>query len=1569
MRGRTGQRYGHSCGRIALAGCLAIAPCVPAQAQVLPSGGNVVSGSASITSTGSASTLIVQQSAKAVINWQDFSISSGANVTFRQPDATAITLNRVTGAGASAINGNLLANGQVWLVNGNGILMGAGSRIDVGGLIATTSDITDSDFLSGHYAFARPSGNPNASVVNRGSISAATGGSAVLSGGHVANEGLIQARLGHVVLGGASAFSVSFDGDSLIQYQITTPVSETPKDADGKPVAALVSNSGTIAAQGGQVLLTARAARNVVDNVINMTGIIQAQSASVRNGEVVLDAGDGGAVTVSGTVDVSGRQAGNSGGTLALVGEKIAVADGVRLDASGDSGGGQILIGGSGAQSVTVGKAVVAADTTGSGKGGTVAILSGGKTSVAASISAKGIAEGGQVETSGHVLNILDGARVDTSAESGATGLWLLDPVDVVIDSPAAANIMASLVGTNVSVTASNDITVSASISYSSANSLTLLAGHDLVVNANVQNAGSGNILAVAGWDGTTAASSILATPGAYGNSGGRVVIANGLAGNGSSLGSRNGTTSVAAGDLILAANSNYAQLGYHGGSTNLISTQGAIDIVLNGGLVLTGGSAVSSSFAQIGHDGPLLGGSITVRAQGPVNMTGGAALQSYAQIGNGELNGGAISGNVLVTSGADIRLGSNAGIRAGGAGAVIVLAAAGDFTNQAGAGAFDVSGGGRWLVFLNSPADNLPGGLNGSPFYNRAFDFSTDSYAPVTSTGSRFVYALAPTVTVTADNAAKVYGTANPALSATITGGLAGDAPAGVFSGSPVLATAAAAHSAAGSYPILASLGTLTSDYNYAFQFVSGTLQINAAALTASLTGTVRKTYDGTATASPGASNYNLAGVIGGDVVTLSPGTAAYSDKNAGSGKTVTVNGLSLVGPNSGNYILTSSVLSAAIGIIDAATLTASLTGTVRKTYDGTATASPGASNYNLAGLFAGDSVTISSAAAAYGDKNVGPGKTVTVNGLSLAGPDSGNYALTSSVLSAAIGIIDAATLTASLTGTVRKTYDGTATASLGASNYNLAGLVGGDAVTLIPGAAAYNDKNAGSGKTITANGLGLSGADKGNYILASASTSAAIGIIDAATLTASLTGTVRKTYDGTAAASLSASNYNLAGVIGGDAVTLTPSAAAYNDKNAGSGKTVTASGLGLSGADKGNYILASSVLSAAIGAIDAATVTASLTGTVRKTYDGTATANLSASNYNLAGAAAGDNVTLTSTATYNDKNTGTAKTITANGLGLSGADKGNYVLISSTLSAAIGTIDAATLAASLTGTVRKTYDGTAAASLGASNYNLAGIIGGDAVTLIPGVATYNDKNAGSGKTVTANGLGLSGADRGNYLLASTGISAAIGIIDPASVSASVVGTVQKPFDGTVAATLNLSNYNLTGVASGDSVTLNNPVAGLYDSQTVGGGKTVTVTGLSLLGSDNGNYVLAASTVSGVVGVITVAPIGLLGNSFTSNGISISSPGQFPSRGGANGPAQGPSDATSDTGANGDSAQSDGAALSLGNSLGGSAQSSSAVLLEGLLRQITPSPGGPTRSVPPYGQIFSSWGNEAFWQ
>src|SRR5258708_39913145 len=218
------------------------APLARGATPALPSGGSVVSGRVFVAAPSETSLAITQSSQKALINWQSFSIGAGVSVTFKQPNSAAITLNRVVGTDVSTINGNLFANGQVWLINGNGILFGKESRINVGGLVATTSDMRDADFLAGKYDFGIPSHNPNAAVVNQGSITAAPGGSVVLAGARVVNDGVIEANLGKLVLAGANGFSVDFDGDNLIGFAIHSPVSQAPRNTTVETAAALVSS-------------------------------------------------------------------------------------------------------------------------------------------------------------------------------------------------------------------------------------------------------------------------------------------------------------------------------------------------------------------------------------------------------------------------------------------------------------------------------------------------------------------------------------------------------------------------------------------------------------------------------------------------------------------------------------------------------------------------------------------------------------------------------------------------------------------------------------------------------------------------------------------------------------------------------------------------------------------------------------------------------------------------------------------------------------------------------------------------------------------------------------------------------------------------------------------------------------------------------------------------------------------------------------------------------------------------------------------------------------------------------
>ena len=195
------------------------------------------------------------------------------------------------------------------------------------------------------------------------------------------------------------------------------------------------------------------------------------------------------------------------------------------------------------------------------------------------------------------------------------------------------------------------------------------------------------------------------------------------------------------------------------------------------------------------------------------------------------------------------------------------------------------------------------------------------------------------------------------------------------------------------------------------------------------------------------------------------------------------------------------------------------------------------------------------------------------------------------------------------------------------------------------------------------------------------------------------------------------------------------------FVDKNAGLNKQVTVSGLGLTGADAGNYMLSSSS-ALTMATINRASLSASVLG-VDKTYDGTAAASFTDS---LSGVLGKDVVRLTGTGVFVDKNAGLNKQVTVSGLGLTGADAGNY-LLSSSSALTTATINRASLSASVLG-VDKTYDGTAAASFTDS---LSGVLGNDVVSLT-GTGVFVDKNAGLNKQVTVSGLGLTGADAGNY-------------------------------------------------------------------------------------------------------------------------------------------------------------------------------------------------------------------------
>ena len=221
----------------------------PSMVFALPTGGTVQAGSATINQPSSQQMTIQQTTKKAIIDWQEFGIGSAEKVDF-QLSQGGVTLNRVTGNDVSNIFGKLTSNGDLWLINPNGILFGANSQVDVHGLLATTGDISNADFLSSNYNFGIPS-SLSSTVINQGSITAAEGGLVALVAPGVQNMGIITARLGKVSLASGTTFTVDLYGDQLINLGLDSKVMGQVTGMDGEVLSSLVTNSGSIFADGG----------------------------------------------------------------------------------------------------------------------------------------------------------------------------------------------------------------------------------------------------------------------------------------------------------------------------------------------------------------------------------------------------------------------------------------------------------------------------------------------------------------------------------------------------------------------------------------------------------------------------------------------------------------------------------------------------------------------------------------------------------------------------------------------------------------------------------------------------------------------------------------------------------------------------------------------------------------------------------------------------------------------------------------------------------------------------------------------------------------------------------------------------------------------------------------------------------------------------------------------------------------------------------------------------------------------------------------------------------------------
>lgn len=336
--------------------------------DAMPEGGVIRSGEGAVSQNGREMT-IRQDSGRLAMDWTNFNVGKDETVRFQQPGKDALALNRVTGNQQSVIDGSLLSNGHVLLVNPNGVVIGKNASIDVGGLVASTAHVKDNfmkEFGNSTGAF-NLGGVSDGKIINEGTINA-EGGLVALHAAKVENSGTITSNGGSVLMAAADTLTLTPDTDGKLNFTV-----------DGKVAEASALNKGAITADGGTIVMTADSASDVMSTVVNNEGTLQARTLRKNEkGQILLEGNDKGQVEVSGTLDVSGTDDGQDAGNIKVIGQKTIVHDGTNL-------------------------------------------------------LAKGNVNGGKIETSGDVLDLGDNLNIDAAGVNGKHGEWLLDPLEVLI--------------------------------------------------------------------------------------------------------------------------------------------------------------------------------------------------------------------------------------------------------------------------------------------------------------------------------------------------------------------------------------------------------------------------------------------------------------------------------------------------------------------------------------------------------------------------------------------------------------------------------------------------------------------------------------------------------------------------------------------------------------------------------------------------------------------------------------------------------------------------------------------------------------------------------------------------------------------------------------------------------------------------------------------------------------------------------------------------------------------------------------------------------------------------------
>ena len=723
-------------------------------------------------------------------------------------------------------------------------------------------------------------------------------------------------------------------------------------------------------------------------------------------------------------------------------------------------------------------------------------------------------------------------------------------------------------------------------------------------------------------------------------------------------------------------------------------------------------------------------------------------------------------------------------------------------------------------------------------------------------------------TLTITANNLTKPYGQ-------TLTFAGTEFSSAGLVNGDAVTSVtltstgAAAAATVAGSpYPIVASAAVGTGLSNYTIGYVDGSLTVNPLTLTITAN-SMTKNYGDVVTFA--GTEFTTSGLVNADAVTsvtLTSAGAAATAAVAGSPYPIVAS--AAVGTGLDNYT---------IGYVDGnltvnpivLTITAT---SMTKTYGETVTFA--GTEFTVAGLINGDvvtSVTLTSAGAAQTATVAGSPYAITPS--AAIGTGLGNYTIGyfNSTLT-----VTQRVLTVGGTFTVNnKEYDGNTSATFASNNLTLLTLVGSDNV-ILNATPVFVNEIAGTGKLVTLTDLSIAGPDAPNYTLSLNGLPATTADITQKVLTIGGSFTVNnKVYDGTTAATIAINNLTLLTKVGSDDVALT-AVVVFDDKAIGTGKTVTLTGSSLTGTDAGNYVL--SLTGAPVTTADITPLSLTIGGTFTvndKVYDATVDATISSNFLTLLTIAGTDDVSLNAVAAFSDKVVGTGKTVRLTGSTLTGNDAGNYTLSLAGAPETIAdiTVRELTIGGSFTAN-NKVYDGTTSATIMLNNLTLLTVAGTDDVTL-NAVAVFDDVAVGTGKTVRLTGSTISGGDASNYSLSLTGSPTATATITEFGLSVSGVTADNKLYDGTTAATLNISGATLEGVIGTDVVTLESTgVTGAFIDKTVGIGKTVVITGFTITGPDADKYSLTQPTAMADITAINLTITGVTAGNKVYDGTTV---------------------------------------------------------------------------------------------